>query len=105
MRRALVLLVVAGGLAALFATASQKPSTRTVVTETSQLVLIVSDEGGCSIPQREFALGGGPLEVPVAFYCHTHREAKRFQRHLAAKYAGLAAITVRGRRVVLSLKA
>jgi hypothetical protein len=84
-----VLLVVAGGLAALFATASQKPSTRTTVTETSRLVLITPDEAG------------GPVEVPISFYCRTHCQAARFQKHLAAKYAGLAAVSLRGRRVVL----
>jgi hypothetical protein len=95
-----VLLVVARGLAALFATASQKPSTRTTVTETSRLVLITSDEDGCTIPQREF-LAGGPVEVPISFYCRTHRQAARFQKHLVAKYAGLVAVSLRGRRVVL----
>jgi hypothetical protein len=101
MRRALVLLVVAGGLAALFVSASQKPSTR-IVTETSQLVVVSSDGAGCSIPEREVVLGG-PVGGPFAFYCGTHREAQRFQKQLDGKYAGFGAV-VRGTRVVLPLE-
>jgi hypothetical protein len=90
-RRALVLLVVAGGLAALFATASQRPSTRRVGSK--RIVLIVTtDRSPCSIPTREML--GGPFG-PAAVYCHTHPEAVRFDR----KYAGIGSV-VRGTRVV-----
>jgi hypothetical protein len=102
MRRALALLVVAGGLAALFVSASQEPSTRQIVTEVSGFVVFSSDGAGCSIPQREILLGG-PVGGPVAFYCATHREAQRFQKRLDGKYAGLGAV-VRGTRVVLPLE-
>jgi hypothetical protein len=97
MRRALVLLAAAGGLAALFATASHQPSTRPTVTETGQLVVISSDDSGCSIPQREMVLGG-PIGGPFSLYCRTHREAERYQKRLDRQYAGLGAV-VRGTRV------
>jgi hypothetical protein len=103
MRRALVLLVVAGGFAALFATASQKPSTKTTVTETGRLVLLSSPDDGCTFPQREMAFGGGPVAAPFTFYCHTHGEAERLQKSLAKKDADLAAVSVRGKRLVFSL--
>jgi hypothetical protein len=97
MRRALVLLAVAGGLAALFATASRQPPTKRIVIETSRLVVVSSDSGGCSVPSREIVLH---VPGPVAFECHSHREAERFEQRLQGKLADIGGV-VRGTRIVL----
>jgi hypothetical protein len=49
------------------------------------------------------AFGGGPVAAPFTFYCHTHGEAERLQKSLAKKDGDLAAVSVRGKRVVFSL--
>jgi hypothetical protein len=91
MRRVLVLLVVAGGLAVLFATALQQSQTRATVKTTGFLIL-TTNRSACSVPTREIL--GGPVG-PLAVYCHTYPEGVRFDR----KYAGSGAV-VRGTRVV-----
>jgi hypothetical protein len=94
MRRAVVLLVVAGGLAALFATASRQPHTRRIVTERSYLI-VTTDQSACSLPNREML--GAPISGPFTFHCHTHRQAERFQR----RYPGAGA-AVHGTQVVFN---
>jgi hypothetical protein len=97
MRRVFVVLAVAGGLAALFATASRQPQTGPIVAERGYLI-VSTNRSPCSIPNREML--GAPLGGPSTFYCHTHRGAERFQKRLNRRYAGLGAIA-RGTRVEL----
>ena len=89
-----MLLVVAGALAVLFATASRRPQTNRVVSERSYLI-VTTDRSACSFPNREML--GAPISGPFTFHCHSHRQAERFR----LRYPGAGAV-VHGTQVIFN---